>query len=373
MKIVAAGESRFDDLRAVLESGSYPTRDVDANLADVAAQVAANRHGAHDLAALVERFTWPVVSQYMEAVQDAAEKKIGLALSRVRAGPHAFTDYLETLDGTSIPIQAAFTLHDAESDPAATIDFTGTGPVVEGNLNANRAIVTAAVIYVLRLLVEEDIPLNHGVLRPIEIVLPPCLLNPEPGPTPDTTPAVAGGNVETSQRVVDVLLGALGIAAASQGTMNNVVFGDETFGYYETICGGSGATADGPGASAVQVHMTNTRLTDPEILERRYPVRVREFSIRRGSGGQGRHRGGDGVVRRLEFLRPLTLSLLTQRRGPHPPYGAGGGGPGLAGSNALLRADGTRLPLPAITQTQVKPGDVLIIETPGGGGFGRVY
>ena len=213
----------------------------------------------------------------------------------------------------------------------ATIDFTGTGPVVAGNLNANRAIVTAAVIYTMRVLVDEDIPLNHGVLRPIEIVLPTCLLNPEPGPTPETTPAVAGGNVETSQRVVDVLLGALGVAAASQGTMNNVVFGDETFGYYETICGGSGATADGPGASAVQVHMTNTRLTDPEILERRYPVRVREFSIRRGSGGAGRHRGGDGVVRRMEFLRPLTLSLLTQRRGPHPPYGMAGGEAGAAG------------------------------------------
>jgi 5-oxoprolinase (ATP-hydrolysing) len=152
--------------------------------------------------------------------------------------------------------------------------------------------------------------------------------------------------------------------------MNNVVFGDETFGYYETICGGSGATADGPGASAVQVHMTNTRLTDPEILERRFPVRVQELSIRRGSGGAGRHRGGDGVVRRLEFLRPLTLSLLTQRRGPHRPYGAAGGEPGTIGRNALIRADGTHIPLPGITQIQVQPGDVLVIETPGGGGFG---
>jgi 5-oxoprolinase (ATP-hydrolysing) len=178
--------------------------------------------------------------------------------------------------------------------------------------------------------------------------------------------------VETSQRVVDVLLGALGIAGASQGTMNNVIFGDDTFGYYETICGGSGATADGHGASAVQVHMTNTRLTDPEILERRFPVRVCEFSIRRGSGGVGRHRGGDGVVRRLEFLNPLTLSLMTQRRGAHPPYGAAGGESGAVGRNSLVRKDGTRIALAGIAQIQVNAGDVLEIETPGGGGYGVV-
>jgi 5-oxoprolinase (ATP-hydrolysing) len=227
------------------------------------------------------------------------------------------------------------------------------------------------VNYVLRLLVAEDIPLNHGVLRPIEIVLPECLLNPLPGATPETTPAVAGGNVETSQRVVDVLLGALGLAGASQGTMNNLLFGDTTFGYYETICGGSGATADGPGADAVQVHMTNTRLTDPEILERRFPVRVRRFAVRRGSGGQGANRGGDGVVRELEFLRPLTVSLISERRGPHPPYGAHGGGPGAIGRNRLVRADGTTVELPGIIQLSVEPGDVLIVETPGGGGYGK--
>ncbi len=325
LKIVGAGNSRFEQLRSQLLAGRYPTRDVETNLADVAAQVAANRQGANDLLAMVDRYGWAVVRQYMDFVQDAAETKVRLALARLPAGTHIFTDYLETADGASMPICVRFTIHPPGGDRAATIDFTGTGPVVPGNLNANRAIVTAAVIYTLRVLVDEDIPLNHGVLWAIEIVLPTCLLNPEAGPTPETSPAVAGGNVETSQRVVDVLLGALGIAAASQGTMNNVIFGDATFGYYETICGGSGATADGPGASAVQVHMTNTRMTDPEILERRYPVRVREFSIRRGSGGNGRHRGGDGVVRRLEFLRPLTLSLLTERRGPHPPYGMAGG------------------------------------------------
>jgi 5-oxoprolinase (ATP-hydrolysing) len=294
-----------------------------------------------------------------------------LALAKLPSGQHKFTDYIEAADGASTPISVSFTLHKPGEPIAASIDFTGTGPVIDGNLNANRAIVTAAVIYVLRLLVDEDIPLNHGVLRPIEIILPNCLLNPAPGPTPESSPAVAGGNVETSQRIVDVLLGALGIAAASQGTMNNVVFGDATFGYYETICGGSGATAAGPGADAVQVHMTNTRLTDPEILERRYPVRVREFSIRRGSGGAGRHRGGDGVVRRLEFLRPLTLSLLTQRRGPHPPYGMSGGQPGAIGSNRIVRAVGGVQTLCGTDQFSLSAGDTLVVETPGGGGYGE--
>jgi 5-oxoprolinase (ATP-hydrolysing) len=344
---------------------------VAANLADLSAQVAANRQGANELLALVERHSWPMTERYMNFVQDAAEQKVRAALARLPAGSHRFTDYLELADGTSVPIAVDFTIHEAGQRTAATIDFTGTGPVVDGNLNANRAIVSAAVIYVLRLLVDEDIPLNHGVLRPIAIELPPCLLNPPPGASPELSPAVAGGNVETSQRVVDVLLGALGIAGASQGTMNNVVFGDHTFGYYETVCGGSGATADGPGASAVQVHMTNTRLTDPEILERRFPVRVREFSVRRGSGGAGRNRGGDGAVRRLEFLRPLTLSLLTQRRGPHPPYGVAGGGPGALGRNRLHRADGTVVNLLGIALERVNPGDVLVIETPGGGGFGK--
>ena len=370
LKIVSAGESRFAALRAALEAGPYPSRDVATNLADVAAQIAANRQGARDLVSLIARYTWPVVEHYMDFVQTAAELKVRQALAKLRRGSHRFIDYLETAEGNSVPIQVCVTIHETGHSPAATVDFTGTGPVVTGNLNANRAIVTAAVIYAMRVLVVEDIPLNHGVMRPIEIVLPTCLLNPRIGVSAATTPAVAGGNVETSQRVVDVLFGALGVAAASQGTMNNVLFGDGTFGYYETICGGSGATADGPGASAVQVHMTNTRLTDVEILERRYPVRVHEFSIRRRSGGDGRHRGGDGVVRRIEFLRSLTLSLLTERRGPHPPYGMAGGKPGARGRNRLIRADGSLLELRGIAQLDVEPGDILEIETPGGGGYG---
>jgi 5-oxoprolinase (ATP-hydrolysing) len=369
-KLVAAGESRFEELREVLRSGPYPSRDPATNLADIAAQIAANKQGAADLTGLIERFSWPVVRQYMDFVQEAAERKVRQALSRLPAGTHSFTDYLQAADGMSLPICVQFTIHPANAKIAATIDFAGTAAVASGNLNANRAIVTAAVIYVLRVLVDENIPLNHGVVKAIEIVLPNCLLNPQRGPTPESTPAVAGGNVETSQRVVDVLLGALGLSAASQGTMNNVIFGDETFGYYETICGGAGATADGPGASAVQVHMTNTRITDSEIFERRYPVRLREFSIRRGSGGAGRHCGGDGVVRSIEFLRPVALSLLTQRRGPYPPYGLAGGKAGALGRNQLQRADGTVVELAGITQLEAAAGDILLIETPGGGGYG---
>ncbi|MCA9270305.1 MAG: hydantoinase B/oxoprolinase family protein, partial [Planctomycetales bacterium] len=245
------------------------------------------------------------------------------------------------------------------------------GPVLRGNLNANRAIVTAAVMYVLRCLIDEEIPLNEGVLAAVDIRLPECLLNPPPADAPELCAAVAGGNVETSQRVVDVLLGALGLAAASQGTMNNLLFGDATFGYYETIGGGAGATADADGADAVQTHMTNTRLTDPEVLERRLPVRLLEFAVRESSGGAGARRGGCGIVRRIEFLKPLDVSILSQRRGPFVPYGLAGGAPGAPGRNTLIRADGRVERLDGTAQFSAEPGDVLTLETPGGGGFGR--
>jgi 5-oxoprolinase (ATP-hydrolysing) len=369
-KIVHAGESRFEALRELLSSGPYPSRDPATNLADIAAQIAANQQGASDLTSLICRYSWPVVQQYMNFIQQAAERKVRNALAKLPAGTHSFTDYLQTGDGVDVPIYVRWTNHAPGEEYAATIDFTGTAPAMSQNLNANRAIVTAAVLYVLRVLVNEDIPLNHGALKAVKIVLPECLLNPRRGTSAENTPAVAAGNVETSQRVVDVLLGALGVAAASQGTMNNVIFGDATFGYYETLCGGSGATADGPGASAVQVHMTNTRITDPEIFERRYPARLHEFSVRRGSGGAGRNRGGDGVLRSIEFLRPVTLSLLSQRHGPHPPYGMAGGEPGALGRNRLHRADGSVVELGGIAQLEVVVGDILTIETPGGGGYG---
>ena len=365
-RLIAAGQPRFDALSELLSAPPFPSRAVADNLADVAAQVAANRQGALQLEALVEREGWPTVEAYMRHIQTAAERKTRLALARLPQGRRKFVDHLD--DGS--PIRVAITLLPPSDGPAAEIDFTGTGPVLPGNLNANQAIVTAALMYVLRLLIDEDIPLNEGVLAPVRLVLPECLLNPPAREAPELCAAMAGGNVETSQRVVDVLLGALGLAAASQGTMNNLLFGDAQFGYYETLCGGSGATADEPGADAVHTHMTNTRLTDPEILERRYPVRLLEFSIRRGSGGQGKNRGGDGVVRRLEFLRPLEVSILSQRRGPFPPYGMGGGEAGAFGRNTLHRADGATVDLGCSSQFSVAAGDVLTLETPGGGGWG---
>ncbi|MCI0361811.1 MAG: hydantoinase B/oxoprolinase family protein, partial [Planctomycetaceae bacterium] len=360
-KLLDAGSPRIDELRELLSSGRYPSRSPETNLADITAQLAANQQGVLDLRALVERYSEPVVLAYMRHIQDAAERKMRAALAQLPRRRQEYTDYLD--DGTPICIAITTT------GETATIDFTGTGPVSAGNLNANRAIVTAAVMYVLRLVVVEDIPLNQGVLAPVTIILPEGVLNPPERERPEVCPAVVGGNVETSQRVVDVLLAALKLAAASQGTMNNVLFGDSTFGYYETICGGSGATADADGADAVHTHMTNTRLTDPEVLEARYPVRLVEFSIRRGSGGRGKHRGGNGVIRRIEFLRELTLSILSQRRGPIPPCGMNGGGPADLGRNSLERT-GNSYPLPGSIQISVRPGDVLMIETPGGGGWG---
>jgi 5-oxoprolinase (ATP-hydrolysing) len=361
-KLVDAGRLRLDELRQALVAGPYPSRAVEDNLADITAQMAANHQGVRDLSAFVAEQSWPIVEAYMRHIQDAAERKMRAALAKLPPGRREFVDHLD--DGT--PIAAAVTI----AGERAIIDFTGTGPVMAGNFNANRAIVSAAVMYCLRLLVGEEIPLNQGLLKPVEIVLPECLLNPPRRERPEECAAIACGNVETSQRVVDVLLGAFDLAAASQGTMNNLLFGDATFGYYETICGGSGATDRADGANAVHTHMTNTRLTDPEVLERRFPARLLEFSIRRGSGGRGRHRGGNGVIRRIEFLRELTVSILSQRRGPYPPYGLHSGESGHFGRNTIRRADGRVEEVSGLAQFNVQPGDVLTIETPGGGAWG---
>lgn len=377
-KLIDAGQARFEELRELLLSAPYPSRAVNDNLADIAAQVAANQQGAVQLVELIRRRSWPVVEAYMRHIQSAAEQKVRLALRKLArqvtrdrgahaaplAGGWSFVDHLD--DGSPIAVTMAY------ANDELSIDFTGTGSVLPNNLNANPAIVRAAVMYVLRTLINEDIPLNEGVMAPVRLVLPECLLNPPERADPHDCAAIVGGNVETSQRIVDVLLGALGVAAASQGTMNNVLFGDETFAYYETHCGGSGATAAGSGADAVHTHMTNTRLTDPEVMERRFPVRLQEFSIRHDSGGAGAHRGGNGVVRRIEFLRPLVLSIVSQRRGPYPPYGVQGGGGGAMGRNTLTRAGGRVETLGSSAQLTVAPGDVLTIETPGGGGWGRL-
>jgi 5-oxoprolinase (ATP-hydrolysing) len=362
-KLLEDGRSHEDALRELLLSGPYPTRAVRDNLADVSAQVAANQSGAIQLLDLIRHYSQPVVQAYLQHIQDAAETKMRRALSAMPAGDYVFEDRFD--DGS--PVKVKITIQ----GDSAIVDFTGTGPVVPGNLNANPAIVTSAVLYVFRLLINEDIPLNSGVLAPVKIIVPESLLNPPDHPDPAQRAAVVGGNVEVSQKVVDTLLGALGLAAASQGTMNNLTFGDGTFGYYETICGGSGATATANGADAVHTHMTNTRLTDPEVLERRYPVRLWEFSIRHGAGGAGAHHGGAGIIRRLEFLQPLKVSILSERRGPSFPFGLNGGEPGARGRNSLVEAGTNKtIDLGGKAQLQVQAGDVLTIETPGGGGFG---
>ncbi len=361
-KLVDRGKEKFEELERLLSSGSYPSRSVRENLADIRAQIAANQSGSRDLVKLVLDHGRQKVMSYMGFIQDAAAVQCRAAIGDLSDGEYTFSDVLDNRAMICVRV-----LVDGQS---MTIDFDGTDAVLAGNQNANPAIVRSAVMYVLRMLIQSDIPLNEGVMKPVTVTIPEnCFLNPGRGKSPKFSPPVVGGNVETSQRVVDVLLGALGIAAASQGTMNNWLMGDATFGYYETIGGGSGATKDSAGADAVHVHMTNTRLTDPEILETRYPVVLREFSIRRDSGGKGKQRGGDGMVREVEFLKPLQVSLLTNRRNCSP-WGLGGGEDGKAGRNILIRLGGARADLPSSAQLEVDVGDVLRLETPGGGGFG---
>jgi 5-oxoprolinase (ATP-hydrolysing) len=378
------GEARWAELRRRFLEGPFPTRAVEENLADLRAAAAANHSGAEALRALAraaapragggrpgdeapaapDAASGPgrgTVAFYMEALKRRAEERLRAALARLPRGP---LEAVERLDDGS-PLQVRIEL----GPEGARIDFTGSAGVHPGNLNAPPAVVRSAVLYVLRLLVAEPLPLNEGLLRPIDIRVPPGMLNPPFPDDPWRAPAVVGGNVETSQRLVDTLLKALGLAACSQGTMNNVLFGNERFGFYETVCGGAGASPDAAGASAVHTHMTNTRITDPEVLEHRYPVRLERFALRAGSGGAGRHPGGDGVVRELTFLAPMSLSLLTQHR-VEVPYGAAGGEPGQPGRQRLVRASGESMDLPSVAGCEVAPGDRLVLETPGGGGWG---
>jgi 5-oxoprolinase (ATP-hydrolysing) len=291
-----------------------------------------------------------------------------MALRRLGDGAYAFADRLD--DGAPIVVRIEV------RDGGGVIDFAGTAPPLPTNLNANRAIAKAAILYCFRCLIDEDIPLNEGVLAPLEVRIPRSVLDPPSDDDPARCPAVVGGNVETSQRVTDVILGALGLAAASQGTMNNLTFGDDSFGYYETICGGAGAGPGFAGADAVHTHMTNTRLTDVEVLESRFPVRVVRFEIRRGSGGEGQWRGGDGCRRELEFTAPLQVSILSQRRTTRP-FGCAGGEDGAAGRNVLYRVseratEGAAggVDVGGVATFAVAAGDRLLIETPGGGGWG---
>jgi 5-oxoprolinase (ATP-hydrolysing) len=361
LQLAKQGVPDWNSLSDRLVGARFPSRNVADNLADIAAQLSANHRGIKGLEEMVGLYGERVVRCYARHVLAASAKKMRQALSRVPRGRREFKDHLD--NGAVICVQVQF------CGETARVDFSGTSSVLSDNLNANRAITTAAVMYCLRLLLNEDVPLNQGVLEPVEIVLPECFLNPSAGASPDRSPAVAAGNVETSQRIVDVVLGAFGLAAASQGTMNNLTFGNQRFGYYETMGGGEGATAQGDGASAVHTHMTNTRLTDPEVFEFRLPVRLWNFAIRRGSGGDGQYRGGDGLVREIEFLEPLHVALLTGRRPPYAPYGVNGGEPGASGENRLIGPDGEQR-LAATTQFDVAPGDRLRISTPGGGGWG---
>jgi 5-oxoprolinase (ATP-hydrolysing) len=361
LHLVRGGVPLWDDIRRLLEGGRYPSRAVEDNLADLRAAVAANHAGAAALEALAREHGIATIARYMEALEGLAEARVREALAALPPGRHEAQEMLD--DGS--PLRVAVTL---EGERAA-VDFNGTSGVHPGNLNATPAVVRSVVMYVLRLLLKQPLPLNEGLLRAVSLVIPRGILDPGFHTDPAQAPAIVGGNIETSQRLVDTLLKALGLAACSQGTMNNVLFGDASFGYYETICGGAGAGPGFHGAAAVHSHMTNTRITDPEILEHRYPVRVDRFAIRRGSGGAGRWRGGDGAVRELTFLAPVSLSVLSQHR-TVSPYGLEGGSPGAPGRQRVVRASGETVALASIDSCEMGPGDRFLLETPGGGGYG---
>jgi 5-oxoprolinase (ATP-hydrolysing) len=359
--LIRRGEARWNVVRRLLTDAPFPTRAVEDNLADLAAAVAANHAGAEALRALAQESGEEATRRSMEALKGLAERRVREALASVADGTY---EAVESLDDGS-PLRVAIRI---EGD-RARIDFTGSSGTHPGNLNATPAIVRSVVMYVLRLHLREALPLNDGLLRPVTLEIPTGILSPEFPEDPARCPAIVGGNVETSQRLVDTLLKALGLAACSQGTMNNVLFGGDRFGYYETICGGCGAGPGFHGASAVHSHMTNTRITDPEIIEHRYPVRVERFAVRTGSGGDGRYRGGDGAVREFTFLAPLSLSVLSQHRAIRP-YGLAGGEPGRTGAQRVIRSTGEVLVLGSVDSCEVGPGDRFIIETPGGGGYG---
>ena len=343
-------------VQTVLGSGAWPARNPAQNIADLRAQAAACAKGAEELKRISAFHGGDVVTAYMHHVQDNAEEAVRRVIGALQD-----CVFEMPMDG-GMTIRVAVTVDRTER--SARIDFTGTSPQQENNFNAPGSVTKAAVLYVFRCLVHSDIPMNAGCLRPLEIVVPErSLLNPLP------PGAVAAGNVETSQAVVDALFGCLGVLAASQGTMNNVTFGNARHQYYETICGGAGAGRDFDGTSAVHTHMTNSRLTDPEILETRYPVLVEAFGIRQGSGGAGAHKGGDGARRRIRFREAMTAAILSTRR-ETAPFGLEGGSDGAKGINTLVRRDGSRIPLKGRDEVEVEPGDVLEIETPGGGGFG---
>ena len=354
--LVEQGNIREKELMELLCAGEYPARNPPKNVADLKAQVAANERGLQELRKMVEQFGLETVQAYMGHVQDNAEESVRRVIDVLTDGHFTYP-----LDDGSV-IQVAIAID--KSRRCARIDFTGTSPQLASNFNAPSAVCKAAVLYVFRTLVKDDIPLNAGCLKPLEIIIPSgCMLNPR------YPAAVVAGNVETSQGITDALYGALGVMAASQGTMNNFTFGNASYQYYETICGGSGAGADFDGTDAVQTHMTNSRLTDPEVLEWRFPVLLESFGVRPNSGGEGGHHGGSGVIRRMRFLRTMTAGILSGRR-IVAPFGLQGGGAAAVGRNSVERSDGTMEELGSTATVEMQPGDVFGIETPGGGGYG---
>lgn len=355
--LAESGRFREAETQRLLAEARHPSRNIPTNLADLRAQIAANRKGVDEVGRMIEEFGLDVVQAYMRHVQDNAEEAVRRVVDALDDGEYAY----ETDSGAVIRVSVRVD----RGNRRATIDFTGTSAQLATNFNAPFSVVNAAVLYVFRTLVADDIPLNDGCLRPLDIVVPPgSMLAPEP------PAAVVAGNVETSQAITGALYAALGVQAEGSGTMNNVTFGNARHQYYETVASGSGAGDGFHGASVVQTHMTNSRLTDPEVLEWRLPVRLDEFAVRRGSGGAGRWRGGDGAVRRIRFLEPMTVSTLSQHRRV-PPYGMAGGAPGALGANRVERADGTVTELGGSDTADVGTDDVLVIETPGGGGYGH--
>ncbi|EAW36896.1 hydantoinase B/oxoprolinase family protein [Lyngbya sp. PCC 8106] len=356
-QLVNQGEFCDVELLELLTSGRYPSRNPDINIADLQAQIAANKKGTQELQKMVNQYGLETVQIYMGYVQDNAEESVRRAIDVLKDG-----EFTYEMDGGS---QIKVTIKIDKQTRSATIDFSGTSPQLNTNFNAPKAVCKAAVLYVFRTLVDDQIPLNAGCLKPLNIIIPEgCMLNPR------YPAAIVAGNVETSQTIVDALYGALGVMAASQGTMNNFTFGSDRHQYYETICGGSGAGKNFNGTDAVHTHMTNSRLTDPEVLEWRFPVLLEEFSIRSNSGGKGQYQGGNGIIRQVRFLEKMTASILSGHR-TIPPFGLAGGEAGLVGKNSVIRSNGTVEILASTATVEMNIGDVFMIETPGGGGYGK--
>jgi 5-oxoprolinase (ATP-hydrolysing) len=351
-------QGRFCDAELLerLSTGPYPARNPAQNLADLQAQIAANERGVQELLSMVAHYGLNTVQAYMQYVQDNAEESVRQAVRTLRDGSFRY----EMDNGSQICVKITIDPVNREAE----VDFSGSSPQQANNLNAPLAICKAVVLYVFRTLVEDDIPLNAGCLKPLKLIIPEgSLLNPR------YPAAVVAGNVETSQAIANALYGALGLMAASQGTMNNFTFGNQQHQYYETICGGSGAGANFDGTDAIQTHMTNSRLTDPEVLEWRFPVLLESFAIRPQSGGEGKYRGGNGVIRRIRFREAMTAAILSGHR-LIAPFGLEGGEAGAVGRNCVERRDGSLEPLGSSAEVEMQAGDLFIIETPGGGGFG---